>query len=87
MDIQMPVMDGPEATRQIRALSGPAAQIPIIALTANAMKGDREAYLACGMTDYVSKPIVREDLFDAIARCCEDAADDDRGGKLQLRAS
>lgn len=58
MDIQMPVMDGAEATRQIRALDDPSkAQITIIALTANAMKGDEEQYLAAGMNSYLSKPI------------------------------
>ncbi len=68
MDIQMPEMDGPTATRQIRALSGPAATTPIIALTANAMVGDRESYLAAGMQDYVTKPIDTPLLFAAIAR-------------------
>jgi CheY-like chemotaxis protein len=67
MDIMMPVMDGIEATRQIRALGGPAASVPIIALTANVMKGDRETYLAAGMNGYVTKPIGAADLFNALA--------------------
>ena len=69
MDVQMPEMDGQAATEAIRALSGPERDVPIIALTANAMRGDRERYLASGMNDYVSKPIRREALIAAIQRC------------------
>ena len=68
MDIQMPNLDGLAATRQIRALSGAAADIPIIALTANAMVEDREAFLEAGMDDHVSKPIETRELVQAIAR-------------------
>jgi len=57
MDIQMPELDGVNATRQIRALVGPERHIPIIAMTAHAMSGAREEYLAAGMNDYVTKPI------------------------------
>jgi CheY-like chemotaxis protein len=73
MDVNMPVMDGLAATRKIRSLSGPAAKLPIIALTANAMVSDREVYLAAGMNDYVSKPIRIDDLLAAIARQRPDA--------------
>jgi CheY-like chemotaxis protein len=68
MDIQMPVMDGLAATRQIRALKHPKCDVPIIALTANAMTGDREKYLAEGLTDYVAKPIDPATLLAAVAR-------------------
>ncbi len=69
MDISMPEMDGVEATRRIRWLEGPVNRVPIIALTANAMNGDREKFLAAGMTDYLSKPIHARDLITAIERC------------------
>ena len=68
MDVQMPEMDGPTAARAIRVLPGPAATVPIVALTANALRGDRESYLAAGMTDYISKPIDFEALVGALRR-------------------
>ena len=67
MDVQMPEMDGLEATRQIRS-RWPKRPLRIVGLTANAMAGDREACLAAGMDDYVSKPIRPEELEAAIAR-------------------
>ena len=57
MDVQMPNMSGIDATKKIRRLLGPVAETPIVALTANAMVGDRETYLEAGMDDYLSKPI------------------------------
>lgn len=66
MDIRMPVKDGIEATRDIRALPGPESHIPIIALTADAMVGDAEKYLSAGMSAYTSKPFDQAKLFAAI---------------------
>jgi DNA-binding response OmpR family regulator len=61
-------MDGLTATRAIRELPAPKGAVPIIAVTANAMIGDREKYLAAGMDDYVAKPIDGQALTAAIAR-------------------
>ncbi|HEY9028760.1 MAG TPA: ATP-binding protein, partial [Burkholderiaceae bacterium] len=69
MDLQMPEMDGMEATQAIRALGGAFASLPIVAMTANAFDEDRQACLAAGMDDYVAKPIDVAQLADAIARC------------------
>jgi len=65
MDMQMPVMSGFEATRQIRETEG-LKDIPIIALTARAMKGDEEKALAAGCSDYLSKPVMPKDLLRKI---------------------
>jgi len=63
MDIQMPVMDGFEATKAIRSWDSPKSQIPIVALTANATRNDIERCLAAGMNDCIAKPFTPEDLF------------------------
>jgi PAS domain S-box-containing protein len=68
MDMQMPEMDGLEATRRLRAHLAPAQQPRIIAMTANAMQGDREACLAAGMDDYISKPVQIVELRAALER-------------------
>ncbi|MCP4413279.1 MAG: response regulator, partial [Gammaproteobacteria bacterium] len=69
-DCQMPEMDGYEATRRIRDESSLVRnhKIPVIAMTANAMKGDREKCLDAGMDDYISKPISIDKLADTIGR-------------------
>ncbi len=68
MDGQMPEMDGFEATHHIREWEGDGAHIPIIAMTAYAMKGDRERCLMSGMDDYLSKPIDPEEIFTTIEK-------------------
>lgn len=68
LDVSLPGLDGPAVLKQLRAHPA-VARVPIIALTAHAMTGDRERFLAAGFDDYVSKPIVDEKLlFEAIAR-------------------
>jgi len=68
MDVQMPMMDGVAATAAIRALNSDVSQTPIIALTANAMAGDRERFLSSGFDDYISKPIDPALLSRALAK-------------------
>lgn len=66
MDIEMPIMGGIEATQKIKAQAGSEAP-PIIALTAHAMEGDRERFLAAGLNDYLPKPIQMEALNEIIS--------------------
>ena len=66
MDVQMPEMDGLEASRRITAKWQPGERPRIVAMTANAMQGDREACLAAGMDDYLTKPIRVERLVEAL---------------------
>jgi two-component system sensor histidine kinase/response regulator len=74
MDCQMPEMDGFTAASAIRARADAIREIPIIAMTANAMKGDRERCMAAGMDDYIAKPIDPKDLAAKIAKWCAGAA-------------
>jgi CheY-like chemotaxis protein len=67
MDMQMPEMDGVEATRRIRAMPGAMATIPIIAMTANARPEDRWVCLESGMNDFITKPIDLSDMMNKVA--------------------
>lgn len=78
LDIHMPIMDGPETFQHIRNSGKPWQDIPVIAVTADAMTGDREKFISMGMTDYVSKPIEERMLTAALIRCLiEDARSED----------
>jgi CheY-like chemotaxis protein len=79
MDLQMPHMDGFEATAAIRALPG-RDRIPIIALTAHTMVGDRERCLAAGMEEYLPKPLDLRKLIEVVERRAEVAATRNENG-------
>ncbi len=68
MDVQMPEMDGFETTRRIREMDAPLRDIPIIAMTAHALKGDREKCIEAGMNDYISKPIDHQELLEVLSK-------------------
>ncbi|NGX58321.1 MAG: Signal transduction histidine-protein kinase BarA [Chlamydiae bacterium] len=68
MDIQMPDMDGIQTTSEIRKITENNGHIPVVALTANAIEGDREKYLDSGLDDYISKPITGEGLEEILLR-------------------
>jgi signal transduction histidine kinase/DNA-binding response OmpR family regulator len=87
MDVNMPVMDGLEATSRIRALESGSRRTPIIALTANALPGDKERFIAQGMDDYLSKPINEKSLINILNKLPrqEDAQHLEGAGAAALR--
>ena len=70
MDVQMPQMDGIDATRHIRQDEKPQERLSIIAVTANTMQGQRDICLEAGMDDYLTKPLRSEQLAEALSKCC-----------------
>jgi CheY-like chemotaxis protein/nitrogen-specific signal transduction histidine kinase len=82
MDVMMPELDGVETTKRIRKLGGDKGEVPIVALTAHAMKGDREDYLAAGMDGYVSKPIRGSELLEALKPYLADDDGEDDGAVM-----
>jgi signal transduction histidine kinase len=88
MDVQMPEMDGIEATRAIRSgHEGVDRNIPIIALTAHAMSGDREKFISAGMDDYLAKPLNSDDLSEKLSNLERRSADRDRAAEPEKTAS
>lgn len=75
MDIQLPGIDGIEALRRLRA-DERTASVPVLALTAQAMRGDRERFLAAGFDGYISKPIDIVEFVSTVRRYCDPGADD-----------
>ncbi|MGR3319240.1 MAG: response regulator [Candidatus Anammoxibacter sp.] len=71
MDCQMPIMDGFEATREIRNHEQGGNHVPIVAMTANALKGDRELCIDAGMDDYISKPFRHKDMLEVLLKYCK----------------
>ena len=80
MDCQMPELDGFQATAAIRAAEGPSKRTPIVALTANAMQGDRERCVEAGMDDYLPKPVRSEELAKMLEKWVKSEAYDGTSG-------
>lgn len=76
MDVQMPIMDGFQATREIRGLDEQRASVPIVAITANAFQSERDKCFSFGMDDYLTKPVDKDRLKEALARWARSSARD-----------
>lgn len=85
MDVQMPIMDGVQATAAIRVLpDARKAKLPIAAMTAHAMKGDKERFVGAGMDGYLSKPITAKELIELVERLAEEASKPQAGDPPKL---
>lgn len=87
MDVEMPEMDGVQATGFIRKLPGPVSELPVIAVTANAMKGDREMYLRAGMNEYLTKPFTQKKLEEVIGNVLSHKAISGSGNRKPEKSS
>jgi CheY-like chemotaxis protein len=87
MDVQMPDMDGLQTTSEIRRRRWERSEVPIVALTAHAMKGDRERCIAAGMDDYLSKPIRPEELVEVVTRWTQEGASHGNGNGVDGKSS
>ena len=87
MDVNMPDMDGLEATRQLRTLPGPMAQLPVIALTADVMSHHIQRYREAGMDGFVAKPFSPSQLLHEILRLARDSPAEDAAANASLRSS
>ena len=87
MDCQMPLMDGYEATRQIRKIEGDSFHTPIIAMTANAMKADQKKCYEAGMDDYISKPVDTRKLVSLLHKYVEEVSDEHEGAVVDLSST
>jgi CheY-like chemotaxis protein len=87
MDIQMPEMDGLEATRHIRAMAPPKRDLPIVALTANVFQQQIDAFMAAGMNRHLGKPVRRDELLALVESCLQGERETDGSAARSVAAA